>query len=74
MEKLKGGSEEEDQLGNVPQYLSPEDAALLSLPEHLRSVPQCAALVTPAHVGKTPCSPQLKKYLNYYIIYSSVQR
>jgi len=36
MEKLKGGSEEEDQLGNVPQYLSPEDAALLSLPEHLR--------------------------------------
>jgi len=36
MEKLKGGSEEEEQVGKRAQYLSPEDAALLSLPEHLR--------------------------------------
>jgi len=34
MEKRKGVREEENNKGS--QYLSPEDAALLSLPEHLR--------------------------------------
>jgi len=36
MEKLKGGADETDDPQQQPMYLSPEDAALLSLPEHLR--------------------------------------
>ena len=37
MEKLKGRQEEEEEDADVgTRYLSPEDAALLSLPEHLR--------------------------------------
>ena len=37
MEKMKGVNEEDDEQ-KMPMYLSPEDAALLSLPEHLRWV------------------------------------
>ena len=37
MEQLKGSSTNKDDPGQfTPQYLSPEDAALLALPEHLR--------------------------------------
>ena len=39
MERLKGKDRvhpDEDSSNKVAQYLSPEDAALLSLPEHLR--------------------------------------
>jgi len=37
MEKLKGSkTDQEDSMKISPQYLSPEDAALLALPEHLR--------------------------------------
>merc|ERR1712179_719153 len=37
MEQLKGSRAEKDEpADSTPQYLSPEDAALLSLPEHLR--------------------------------------
>ena len=37
MEKLKGRQEEDEEDADVgTRYLSPEDAALLSLPEHLR--------------------------------------
>ena len=35
MEKIKGGREEKEE-DRTRGYLSPEDAALLSLPEHLR--------------------------------------
>ena len=36
MEKLKGRRDGEEEEDAGSQYLSPEDAALLSLPEHLR--------------------------------------
>ena len=37
MEQLKGSrAEKEEAPDSTPQYLSPEDAALLALPEHLR--------------------------------------
>lgn len=36
MEKRKGGGDDEDDKDTTPQYLTPEDAALMALPEHLR--------------------------------------
>ena len=35
MSKMKGRPEEEEDEGQTPQFLAPEDAALLSLPSHL---------------------------------------
>jgi len=36
MEKLKGGGQSEEEKDTTPAYLTPEDAALMALPEHLR--------------------------------------
>ena len=67
MEKLKGRQEEDEEDADVgTRYLSPEDAALLSLPEHLRQVHSqfFDDLVIPEEVGP-PFSTENDHFSSY---------